>query len=303
MSPHGLVYFKQSYNNLSPIIDHNSRKVKNVMHLSDFSPAGMPQSNGQDPVSVVIIDYGLGNVRSVANALQALGADVKLSRDPADFKAADGLILPGVGAFGDGMAQLRDLGLIPHLNEMVLQQQKPILGICLGMQLMAQSSTEGGRLHQGLGWLAADVVRFPTDLQNSDLIHSLATDQSRAKSKKCTLKVPHVGWNDVTVRRSCPVLGLPGTVQSYYFVHSYLLQCHDLELMAGSCKYGTEFPAVVQKNNMLGVQFHPEKSQKHGLALLGNFLHVARNNRANALHRHAPQISAQRNLSTGEFQC
>ncbi len=243
------------------------------MHFTDFPPAGMPKSSGHDPASVVIIDYGLGNVRSVANALQALGADVQLSRDPADFKDADGLILPGVGAFGDGMSNLRDLGLIPHLNELVLNQQKPFLGICLGMQLMAKSSTEGGHA-EGLGWLNADVVRFPADLQ----------DLQASDSGKSGLKVPHVGWNDVTVKRTCPVLGLPGAVHSYYFVHSYILQCHDADLIAGSCEYGIEFPAVVQQNNILGVQFHPEKSQKHGLALLGNFLHLARNNRANVLY-------------------
>jgi glutamine amidotransferase len=254
--------------------------VKNVMHFTDFTKSGMPQSGGKNPASVVIIDYELGNVRSVANALQAVGAQVKISRQPEDLRAADGLILPGVGAFGDGMANLQRFGLIPLLNELVLEQKKPFLGICLGMQLLANTSAENGEL-AGLGWLNADVVRLPADMGN------------------LPLKVPHVGWNDVIVRRTCPVLGLPNAVQSYYFVHSYALQCHEPEIIAGSCEYGIEFPAVVQKNNIFAVQFHPEKSQKHGLNLLANFLTVVKNNADN---RYTPQSQPTKNPA-GEATC
>jgi len=229
------------------------------MHPTDFNPAGMQPAGDQRPVSVVIIDYGLGNVRSVANALEFLGADVKISRDPEDLQATEGLILPGVGAFGDGMANLQRFGLIPHLNELALEKKKPFLGICLGMQLLAKSSAEGG-YQEGLGWLNANVVKLSPTPQ------------------KPPLKVPHVGWNDVFVQRSCPVLGLPGETKSFYFVHSYALQCHNPEMIAGTCDYGVEFPAVVQQDNILAVQFHPEKSQKHGLNLLANFLNVIRNN-------------------------
>lgn len=228
------------------------------MHSTDFNPASMQFSVEQRPTSVAIIDYGLGNVRSVANALQVLGAEVKVSHNLQDLQEADSLILPGVGAFGDGMANLKQFGLIPHLNEIVLEQKKPFLGICLGMQLLAKTSTEGGQ-QTGLGWLDADVIRLD------------------AYEKKFSLKIPHVGWNDVAVRRTCPVLGLPGENKSFYFVHSYALHCHEPEIITGTCEYGIEYPAVIQKNNILAVQFHPEKSQKHGLNLLANFLNMTRN--------------------------
>lgn len=244
----------------------------------------MPSSGDETPASVVIINYELGNVRSVANALHALGADVKISRDPDELRAAGGLILPGVGAFGDGMANLERFGLIPLLNELVIEQKKPFLGICLGMQLLAKSSTEssGTKGNQaGLGWLNANVIRLPGDQGNPPL------------------KVPHVGWNDVTVRRTCPVLGLPGATQSYYFVHSYALQCNEPEIIAGSCEYGIEFPAVVQKNNILAVQFHPEKSQKHGLNLLANFLNMIKNQ--TSTHYHEPTNQTQK--TSGEATC
>jgi glutamine amidotransferase len=233
--------------------------VKNDMHPIDFSSAAsLPSEGVPTPVSVAIIDYGLGNVQSVANALSLLGAEVKVSRDIDSLHAADGLVLPGVGSFGDGMANLERFGLIPHLNELVLNRKKPILGLCLGMQLFAKNSQENGS-HQGLGWLDADVVRLS------------------GKNGEQTLKVPHMGWNDVTVTRTCPVLGLPGEVKTFYFVHSYVLQCRDAELTAGVCDYGQAFPAAVQQNNIVGVQFHPEKSQKHGLNFLANFLHMLRN--------------------------
>jgi glutamine amidotransferase len=230
------------------------------MHPTDFSQGGIAQTGAQSPVSVVVIDYGLGNVRSVLNALEKFGADAKLSCNPEDLHTADGLILPGVGAFGDGMANLRNFGLIPHLNELVLEKKIPFLGICLGMQLLAQSSTEGGH-HEGLGWLNASVVKLSGKAENK------------------TLKIPHVGWNDVTIQRTCPALGLPGETKSYYFVHSYALHCHDESLITGLCNHGENFPAVVQKDNILAVQFHPEKSQKHGLDMLSNFLTVIRNNK------------------------
>lgn len=250
------------------------------MHPTDFTNASLPQPGAQRPASVVIIDYGLGNVRSVVNALQALGAEVQISRNPEDFENAGGLILPGVGAFRDGMANLKNYALIPHLTEIVLHQKKPFLGICLGMQLLANSSKEGG-YHEGLGWLNAEVVRLQSDTQNPPL------------------KVPHVGWNDVTIQRTCPVLGLPGETKSFYFVHSYALQCYEPEMIAGTCNYGIEFPAVIQKDNILAVQFHPEKSQKHGLNLLANFLNVIRNNQPNP----ATQATGQNRPANVEASC
>jgi len=206
----------------------------------------------QPGVNVAIIDYDFGNVRSVANALESLGASVQISRDKDVLQAADALILPGVGAFGDGMANLKGFGLISILEELVLWQKKPFLGICVGMQLLAQTGFEGGE-QAGLGWLDAEVIRLETP----------------------GLKVPHVGWNDVRTTQSSNLLGDVGAVHSYYFVHSYHLRCRDESVITGVCEYGVEFPAVIEQGNIFAVQFHPEKSQKHGLQLLSNFLALA----------------------------
>ncbi len=206
----------------------------------------------QPAATVAIIDYEFGNVRSVANALEALGAAVQISRSAEVLQSADALILPGVGAFGDGMANLKRFGLISTLEELVLRQKKPFLGICVGMQLLAQTGFEGGE-HTGLGWVEAEVIRFETP----------------------GLKVPHVGWNDVRITQKSKLLGEAGEVHSYYFVHSYHLRCRDASIISGVCEYGTEFPAVIERGNIFAVQFHPEKSQKHGLQLLSNFLALA----------------------------
>jgi glutamine amidotransferase len=206
--------------------------------------------------NVVIIDYEFGNVQSVLNAIETLGANVSISRDEQVLRAADRLILPGVGAFRDGMNNLKRLRLIPLLEELVFEQKKPLLGICVGMQLMAQKGYEYGE-YDGLGWIDADVVRFDVD-------------------KTHHLKVPHVGWNDVEINASGLLPEGVTETHSYYFVHSYYLQCRDTEAVTGICNYGIDFPAVIQKDNLFAVQFHPEKSQKHGLKLLENFLRYTR---------------------------
>lgn len=217
--------------------------------MQQFDRQNPPQKS---PGRVVIIDYEFGNVRSVRNALEALGAEVKISREEADLRAADSLILPGVGAFRDGMANLRRLELIPLLNELVHEHKKPFLGICVGMQLLARKGYEYGE-YDGLGWLDAEVVRFEVD-------------------KSHDLKVPHVGWNDVKTVMGSPILGDAGEIRSFYFVHSYYLRCNDPGNVVGICDYGIEFPAVLQKDNIFAAQFHPEKSLKHGLKLLADFM-------------------------------
>lgn len=206
-------------------------------------------------LQVAIIDYEFGNVRSVANAIEALGSRVQISRDEMTLGRADALILPGVGAFGDGMANLRRFGLIPVLEGLVLEEKKPFLGICVGMQLLAKTGWEGGP-HTGLGWIDAEVVRFEVEQTHN-------------------LKVPHVGWNDVKTVRNNALTGAVDVAHTYYFVHSYYLRCNEPDIVLGTCEYGIEFPAVIQQGNIHAVQFHPEKSQKHGLALLSNFLKVA----------------------------
>jgi glutamine amidotransferase len=200
---------------------------------------------------VVIIDYGLGNLRSVAGAVHRLGHAFRVSNRRADLEGADRLILPGVGAFGDGMKNLRELGLVEALNDFVLRRGKPILGICLGCQLLAKESHEFGK-HEGLGWIDASVRRLePPDP---------------------TLRVPHVGWNDLfPTRPSVLWEGVPAGAL-FYYVHSFRLSCEDAGDVTGECLYGERFTAAVQKGNIYGTQFHPEKSQLHGLTVLKNFL-------------------------------
>ncbi len=203
---------------------------------------------------IVIIDYGLGNLRSVAGAVEKVGYQPVISGRPEDLERADKLILPGVGAFGDGMANLRRLGLVEPLTELVVEGGRPILGICLGAQLIARESHEFG-WHQGLGWIDASVIRLEPD------------DPS--------LRIPHVGWNDMEqVRASVLYEGVPPDAL-FYFVHSYHIACADPAIVIGECEYGQRFTAAFQQENIYGTQFHPEKSQLHGLTLLKNFLDKA----------------------------
>lgn len=201
--------------------------------------------------TVAIIDYGLGNLRSVAGAIKKLDHEPVISSRIQDLEAADKLILPGVGAFGDGMANLRRLGLIEPLNHLVVTQQKPILGICLGAQLMAQESCEFGA-HTGLGWLKGKVVKIET--------------------KEKQLRIPHVGWNDLIQTRDDILFeGIPKDAL-FYYVHSFYIQCADSGVVIGECEYGVRFTAAIHQDNIYATQFHPEKSQSHGLSLLKNFL-------------------------------
>ncbi|MGE0201148.1 MAG: imidazole glycerol phosphate synthase subunit HisH [Candidatus Melainabacteria bacterium] len=223
-------------------------------------PFTTPQPNpaGAAPAPrIAVIDYEFGNVRSVVNALETIGAEASLTRDHDALRAADGLILPGVGAFGDGMANLQKLHLLDILHELALVKKKPLLGICVGMQLMARKGYEYGEF-DGLGWIDAEVIRLQPD--------------------DPALKIPHVGWNDVTALAlpgGNALFGEPGAVHSYYFVHSYWVRCASPAVVAGACEYGLIFPAALQQDNLYAVQFHPEKSQKHGLALLRRFGEIA----------------------------
>jgi glutamine amidotransferase len=197
-----------------------------------------------------IVDYGMGNVRSVRDALEYLGEDVEITADPARLAAADRLILPGVGAFGDAMANLEARGLPDVLRQEVVDKRKPFLGICLGLQLLAQTSCEHGE-HRGLGWINGDVVRFEVDP---------------------SLKIPHMGWNDIEKRVEHPLLeGLEDTQLCFYFVHSFYLSCRDRDAVVATCNYGTPFAAMVGRDNIAAMQFHPEKSQDSGIHILKNF--------------------------------
>ena len=201
---------------------------------------------------IMIIDSGLGNTRSVANAFLSLGyLSVQVSARAADLKEASHIILPGVGAFGEGMSLLAKRNLIDPLREEVLGRKKPFLGICLGMQLLASQGSEMG-MYRGLDWIEGSVDRLPVD-----------TAQYR---------LPHVGWNDVRAKASSRLLDGNPSVLQFYFVHSYHFIPRDPAVIAGTCDYGINFAAAVERENICGVQFHPEKSQRDGLQLLSHFV-------------------------------
>ncbi len=201
---------------------------------------------------IVIIDYGIGNLNSVANMVRHVGGKYHITSNPSEIASADKLILPGVGAFDRGMEALHESGITDALSTAVLQQSVPILGICLGMQLMTKKSEEG-RL-AGLGWLDAEVRRFHfPELSN--------------------LKIPHMGWNTVSTLRENPLIQLEER-QRFYFVHSYYVSCADETDVLATCNYGYDFVAAFARDNIFGVQFHPEKSHRFGMALIRQYVEL-----------------------------
>lgn len=202
---------------------------------------------------LVIIDYGVGNLTSIKNMLKKIGyRDVAISNDKSKIKDAEKLILPGVGHFDYGMRQLQASGLVDTLNQVVLEDKKPILGICLGAQLLTRGSEEG--TEKGLGWIAADTVKFDSTKLNSNL------------------KIPHMGWREVEATSNSKLFKDMYKEPRFYFVHTYHIVCDTPENIAVKASYGYEFVAGVEKENILGMQFHPEKSHKYGMKLLSNFI-------------------------------
>lgn len=200
---------------------------------------------------VAIVNYGMGNLGSVRRALDELGVQPYVAEHPSALFDANRLILPGVGSFHEGMARLKEGGWIETLQRLVQVERKPLLGICLGMQMLAEIGEEGGEI-PGLGFIRGRVRRL-------DVLG-------------CTLRIPHVGWNEVTYRDGEPLFAHIPQGSDFYFVHSYALQAGDPEQISGSTPYGAEIVAAVRRGNVHGSQFHPEKSSRAGRQMLQNFL-------------------------------
>lgn len=200
---------------------------------------------------ISIVNYGMGNIGSVVNMFKHINVEAQIIDQPDDLVLAKKILLPGVGGFDKAMKRINESGFLDILNQKALVEKVPILGICLGMQLLTRSSEEGKL--PGLGWIAADTVRF---------------------TSKNGLKVPHMGWNSVQVVTPHQLIkNLPDNPR-FYFVHSYKVQVDDIKNSLLQCDYGIRFDAAIQNENIFGTQFHPEKSHKYGMQLLKNFAQI-----------------------------
>ena len=202
---------------------------------------------------ITIIDYGMGNLRSVQKKFQRVGAEVLISSDTEEISQAKKLILPGIGHFANGISNLKKNGMWELLNKMVLEEKVPILGICLGMQLMAKHSEEGNV--EGLGWFDAEIIKFQVK------------DQLK-------YKVPHMGWNNAVLNKDSILFKDIPKESLYYFVHSYHIKCNHVQDILTTTKYEYSFTSSIQKNNIYGTQFHPEKSHDWGELLYKNFANI-----------------------------
>ncbi|NBW48601.1 MAG: imidazole glycerol phosphate synthase subunit HisH [Betaproteobacteria bacterium] len=198
---------------------------------------------------IALVDYGVGNLSSVANMLRKAGADVVVSREPKVILAADKLLLPGVGHFDHGMKMINASGLREALDHFALELRRPVLGICLGAQILGHGSEEGDA--PGLGWVDMACRKLPA---------------------MPGIRVPHMGWNQITRKKHSLLLDGMREDARYYFVHSYHMECADAEDVLATAVHGIEFTCAVQRGNIMGTQFHPEKSLRHGLALMQSFV-------------------------------
>lgn len=199
---------------------------------------------------IVIVDYDMGNVGSIVNMLKRAGAEAKISSNAGDIANASKLILPGVGAFDTGMANIERLGMRDALEHSARVRRIPVLGICLGMQLLTQGSEEGQR--PGLGWIEGETVKFKFE-------------------GDARLKIPHMGWNEIRVARPSSLFDGLEHDAAFYFVHSFYVRCRNEEHVTATTHYGHDFASAVGAANVWGTQFHPEKSHRYGMRLLSNF--------------------------------
>lgn len=202
-------------------------------------------------LKLVIVDYQTGNLSSVKKSLDRMKVNSIISSSPKDIINTDKIILPGVGHFGKVMSNLKELNLLDTLQEAVLVKQKPILGICLGMELMARASEEGHA--EGLGWLDAEVINFKV-------------------SDKIKYKVPCIGWNQILIKKSSPLMNNISESSEFYFLHSYHLKINNRADILNETRYDYCYPSAIEKDNIFGVQYHPEKSHDAGAQLLKNFI-------------------------------
>lgn len=204
---------------------------------------------------ITIVDYGMGNLNSVKNMLKRIGAPSEIVSDPSSIERAEKLILPGVGAFDPAMRKIREAGLVEPLRAKARDGKTPILGICLGMQLLTEGSDEG--TEPGFGWIPGRTRAFRGAVPEG-------------------FKIPHMGWNEVTLRKASPLVSGLETGARFYFVHSYFVACADPADRVMTTHYGIDFDSVVQRGNVYGAQFHPEKSHRFGMRLLKNFAEISR---------------------------
>ena len=198
---------------------------------------------------ITVIDYGLGNLSAFVNVYKRLNIDVQFASTVSDLKKASKLILPGVGTFDQAMNKLNSSGLRNYLDELVIKKKIPIIGICVGMQIMALKSDEG--VLPGLGWINGKVNRLSLNNKNSPL--------------------PHMGWNDIKIQKRSPLIDNLDNSKRFYFLHSYYFQCQNLDDVIANINYGFDFPCIINQENIFGIQCHPEKSHYNGMKLLKNF--------------------------------
>jgi glutamine amidotransferase len=202
---------------------------------------------------IVVIDYGAGNIGSILNMFKRLGANIVASSEPSVIENATKLVLPGVGSFDQGMRKLNESGVVEILNKKVLVDKTPILGICLGVQLMTKGSEEGQL--PGLGWFEAKTIKFSF------------------KEQQVKLKIPHMGWNDTFFKKHSKIFNFNVEEYRYYYVHSFHLSTKIASDVLSTAFYGYEFVSGLERDNIIGLQFHPEKSHKFGMEIFNNFIY------------------------------